>query len=185
MTGRQVSRVAETHAGSKLSAGRHRPERLGNLIASPRDVVPRSLPHANPICERGRDMKVISKVEARCQQERADQSHSCGSARNSIHSQKHDGQHQSRAEVSLPEEQRQRRTHADDDGNGVSGAWKVEPCGHVYAADSIAAYRPQQLPMLREVTGKEERQQDPNRFNGLKWSEIDLRTTAGGAGSKR
>ncbi len=100
-------------------------------------------------------MEVISEVEAGGEQDRADERHADGPAGNSVHSQKHDREHQGRAEISLPEEQRKRSTHADDDRNGLPGVRKVEPCGHVQAANSIASHCPKQFPLPGEVAGQE------------------------------
>ena len=135
VTGWQVARVTEPEAGAHRTAGRERPQRLRDLIAAARGVVPRRLPHAHAIGERGRDLEAVAEVEAGGEHRGAREHEPDRASRAAVHREEHDGQHQRRPEIPLKKEQRQRRADADHDRHGVAHARNVEPARHADAAD--------------------------------------------------
>jgi hypothetical protein len=180
VAGRQVARVAQTQPGAERAAGCHPPHRVGDLIAARGGVVPRRQPHADPFAERRRDVQAVSEIEAGGQEQQPDDRHPHPASGDRVHRQEHAAEEQRRAEVFLKEEEQQRGNHADDDRSDVVDTRQIDPGRQVQTSHGLPPHFAQQLPAAREIAGEEHRQEEPNRFDRLQRSQVDLGGAAAG-----
>ena len=139
------------------------------------------MPHVDALDHRGRIAREVRRGERADQRGQAQRGQAPAVARDAVGHEEGAGEDQRRAEVALEEEEQQHQRHADGDRDQVGDAGQVQAFQDRVLPRQGLGQLAQPLPPPREVAGQEQRDERPDRLDGLHAEQVDLHAAAAGA----
>ncbi len=154
---------------------------MRQLVAAGNHVSPGGSPHIDTLSYGGREMDAVTGPEDHHDQDEADGRAEKLFPGHAVEDEEQRADDQRRAVVLDADEYQDGHAHTGSDGHDVIEARNVEVGGEGSALLPEVA---KDVPVLGEIPGQEEDDQDAHHLDGLEEEEIHLGVTAAGAGTK-